>query len=133
MSPSTTRPAPSDKPIAMKLGFREGMRYTLIDAPQGYQARLAPLPPGCVASGPGEPADLVQVFVGSLADLQARLPGAKALMKPGGKLWVTWRKGGKTDVTRDNIWPLAGEMGLTPVSNVAIDDEWSALRFKIAT
>jgi hypothetical protein len=131
MSPENVRPAPSDKPLAAKLGFKDGCRYAILFAPSGYKERLAPLPAGCDPAAPGEPADLVQLFVGSQADLQARLPGAKALLKPDGKLWVTWRKGGKTDVSRDNIWPLAGTLGLTPVSNVAIDDEWSALRFKI--
>lgn len=133
MTPVTSRPAPSDKPIAVKLGFWAGMSYALLAAPKGYVGRLAPLPAGCTPAADGQPADLVQLFVETLADLQANLPAAKARMKPGGRLWVSWRKGGKTEVTRDNIWPLAEEMGLTPVSNVAIDDEWSALRLKIAT
>jgi hypothetical protein len=132
MNPTTNRPAPSDKPVAVKLGFKDGMSYTILNGPPGYEARLAPLPAGCAIATPGEPADLVQIFVSSQSDLQAQLPSARALLRPGGRLWVSWRKGSKTDVTRDTIWLLAATLGLTPVSNVAIDQEWSALRLKIA-
>ena len=36
----------------------------------------------------------------------------------------------KPDVNRDTLWPILGEHGMRPVSQVAIDDTWSALRFR---
>jgi hypothetical protein len=33
-------------------------------------------------------------------------------------------------VNRDSLWPILAEHGLRPVSQVAIDDVWSALRFR---
>jgi hypothetical protein len=34
------------------------------------------------------------------------------------------------DLTRDTLWPVLGEYGMRPVSQVAVDEVWSALRFR---
>ena len=36
----------------------------------------------------------------------------------------------KCDFNRDNGWTRLGELGFEPVRQVAIDDDWSALRFR---
>jgi hypothetical protein len=62
-------------------------------------------------------------------------------MKPNGMLWVTYPKGGKTrgatDLPatpwwhrRDVLGAITGETGFVPVAQVAIDDHWTALRFR---
>jgi hypothetical protein len=38
----------------------------------------------------------------------------------------------KSDINRDSIWPIAAQHGLRPVRQIAIDDDWSALRFQLA-
>ena len=43
--------------------------------------------------------------------------------------WPT-PKGNRTDINRDSLWPILGELGLRPVTQVAIDQVWSALRFR---
>ena len=45
-------------------------------------------------------------------------------------LWVAYPKGNRTDLNRDSLWPILGEHGLRPISQVAVDDVWSALRFR---
>ena len=45
-------------------------------------------------------------------------------------LWVAYPKADRTDVNRDSLWPILAERGLRPIGQVAIDDEWSALRFR---
>jgi hypothetical protein len=39
-------------------------------------------------------------------------------------------KGNRTDINRDSLWPILGEHGLRPVTQVSIDQVWSALRFR---
>jgi hypothetical protein len=39
-------------------------------------------------------------------------------------------KGDRTDVNRDNLWPILSEHGMRPVTQVSIDQVWSALRFR---
>jgi hypothetical protein len=67
--------------------------------------------------------------VGSLAAaLRATLPSTGEV-----RLWIAYPKrmsGVETDLTRDVGWePLHG-LGLRAVANVAVDDVWSALRFR---
>ena len=45
-------------------------------------------------------------------------------------LWVAYPKGNRTDINRDSLWPILGEHGLRPVTQVSIDQVWSALRFR---
>ena len=54
-------------------------------------------------------------------------------LKLGGLLWFSYPKKSskvETDITRDVGWDALGSTGLRPVTQVAIDDTWSALRFR---
>jgi hypothetical protein len=44
--------------------------------------------------------------------------------------WVAYPKANRADINRDTLWPIVAEYGLRPVSQVAVDDVWSALRFR---
>ena len=58
---------------------------------------------------------------------------AKAAAEPTGLAWAAYPKkssGIETDITRDHGWDALHEAGLRPVRQVAIDDTWSALRFR---
>ena len=44
--------------------------------------------------------------------------------------WVLYPKANRTDVNRDTLWPILAEYGMRPISQVAVDDVWSALRFR---
>ncbi len=45
-------------------------------------------------------------------------------------LWVAYPKANRTDINRDTLWPILAGYGLRPIGQVAIDDIWSALRFR---
>lgn len=45
-------------------------------------------------------------------------------------LWVAYPKANRTDINRDTVWPILADYGLRPIGQVAIDDVWSALRFR---
>ena len=131
MPTDVKRPAPSTKPLAVKLGIKPGFKVLLADAPAGFAASLDPLPAGAILTTAVEPVEVILLFVTSLAGLGEALPDLKPLLRRGGLFWIAWRKGGVGEVTRDNMWPIAGSFGLQPVSNVAVNEEWSALRFKV--
>lgn len=62
----------------------------------------------------------------AFARVQGRL-GADAL------LWSCYPKGGsgvETDLNRDRGWAPVEAAGLRPVSQIALDATWSALRFR---
>jgi len=45
-------------------------------------------------------------------------------------LWVAYPKGNRTDINRDTLWPILGEYGMRPITQVSVSDVWSALRFR---
>ena len=45
-------------------------------------------------------------------------------------LWVAYPKGNKADINRDTLWPIMGDFGMRPITQVAIDQVWSGLRFR---
>lgn len=45
-------------------------------------------------------------------------------------LWVAYPKGNRTDINRDTVWPILARHGLRPIAQVAVDEVWSALRFR---
>jgi hypothetical protein len=73
-------------------------------------------------------------FVQSAADV-ARLARRAADMVPGDDvLWFAYPKKSsrryRTDISRDHGWAPLGALGFEGVRQVAIDDDWSALRFR---
>ena len=52
------------------------------------------------------------------------------------QLWMVYPKGSskkyKCEFNRDTGWKALGEAGYEPVRQVAIDEDWSALRFRKA-
>ena len=121
----------STQPLAKKLLIKQGDTIAPINAPKNYKQMLGELPEGAevVARAPlSDGANLVHLFVTTPAELETQLPRAQQAMAKGGGIWVSWKKGGKTDVSRDTIRAAAEELGLDTVRAVAIDDEWSALK-----
>jgi hypothetical protein len=73
----------------------------------------------------------VQIFVRDMAALRSRL--AEVGPKLGDAvLWVTYPKGGVgTDLNRDIIWDYVRTIGYDAVSNISVDEVWSAIRLKV--
>jgi hypothetical protein len=93
-------------------------------------ARLGPLPAGVrQVSTPGD-ADIVVLFAADEASLRATLASHGAAVARAALIWVAYPKGGRSDINRDSLWPIVAELGLRPISQVAVDDVWSALRFR---
>ena len=77
----------------------------------------------------------ILLFVHSQAELQELAPVALALAAaaPGAKLWIAYPKKSsaiKADINRDRGWKPVASQGWSAVSQIAIDNTWSALRFK---
>ena len=84
------------------------------------------------ASGMGR-YEAVLLFVQQASELEQLAPHAVALLQLDGLLWVAYPKkssGIKTDLARDNGWQVMGSMKYEPVRQVAVDEVWSALRFR---
>jgi hypothetical protein len=125
----------SDKSITQKLFIKPGIKFLLVNPPDGYLTRMGELPIGAILlSDSSCIVEAIQVFVSNRTELEAQLPRLKELLAPKGMLWVTYHKGTsrvKTDINRDTINAYALTLGLEGVAMISIDDDWSALRLKL--
>jgi hypothetical protein len=120
--------------LARKLQIRSGSRTLVINPPDGYLDVLSPLPAGAslAASGDG-PFDVVQLFARNRSELDAAIGQAIATAGEDGILWVSYPKlasGSASDLSRQAVWDALAGTGWEPVTQVAVDDTWSALRIR---
>jgi len=124
-----------DKSIAQKLQMKPNRTALFVNAPKGYEAKLGALPEGVfVVKKIGGRVDFIQLFVHSRKELEEHVPRLKPVLNPAGVLWVTYHKGTSgvsTDVNRDGIASYAKTIGMQAVAQIAIDEDWSALRLNI--
>lgn len=116
------------KTILEKLGYAPGGPAAILGPP----ASLAALLKG-VAQAKSGPAPFLLAFVESQAALEAAAPVILARGQRGGHIWIAYpKKTGaiKTDITRDHGWAPIVAADLLPVTQIAIDETWSALRFR---
>jgi hypothetical protein len=124
----------TENALIKKLQLKPGQHALFLNAPEGYIAALGPLPDGvALVDGPAGTLDFVQLFVRDSAELTTHAPAALAAIKRDGVLWIAYPKQSakvKTDITRDRGWAAITAAGLRPVTQIAIDETWSALRWR---
>ena len=121
-------------PLAKKLRIQSGQRIRIFNPPAGYLEKLGDLPESThIADASSEDLDFVQLFVKDIAELERYGQAAIKSVKYDGLLWLCYPKKSskvKTDISRDVGWEIMAENGLRPVTQVSIDETWSALRFR---
>jgi hypothetical protein len=135
-----------DATLAKKLQLKPGQAVRVLHAPDGLDLDLAAdaaagqdAPSGGSAAG-GEaagdaPAPATLVFVTTFAEAEERVgPGVEAAAADE-LSWVAYPKAGKlgTDLNRDSLAAFMTARGVRPVRQVALDETWSALRFRPAS
>lgn len=123
----------SGTPLVQKLGIKEGFAIAILNAPDGYDSLLGPLPSRVtVARGLEGDLDFIQLFTTERADLVRELPKLKARTGQNGMIWVSWPKRTsklQTDLGDDVVRKVGLDDGLVDVKVCAIDETWSALKF----
>jgi len=121
-------------PLSKKLQMQPGQRVLVLNAPEGYMAELGPLPADVeVTDSPEGMYEFVHLFVANSADLGCLGPVAIEAVKYDGLLWLSYPKRSskvETDLTRDRGWDIVAQAGLRPVTQVSVNEIWSALRFR---
>ena len=91
---------------------------------------LGPLPSGvCVVDRLAETGAAV-VFGEDAKSLREIVAAHGEDLRTPELVWVAYPKGNRTDINRDTLWPIVAEYGMRPITQVAISDVWSALRFR---
>jgi hypothetical protein len=121
-------------PVARKLGMNRGMSALIIAPPPGY-LKLLTTSPQLVSSRAYGMYPFVQVFATRLSEIHRFRQRLSKHAAPNALVWVSYPK--KTsklagDLSRDVIRKAMSSAGWRAVSIVAIDEVWSALRFRPA-
>ncbi len=78
--------------------------------------------------------DFAMGFATTQAGLDALSQQLAAAVPGDGIIWICYPKGSskkyKCEFNRDTGWTVLGALGFEPVRQVAVDDDWSALRFR---
>jgi len=119
-----------------KLNLKDHNPIVILNAPQSFEPELASL------SGVGIVRDLnaageitfTLAFVTKQKEVDTLVKAVAKKAKGDAVVWFAYPKMSskkyKSEVNRDNGWKVVGEMGFEPVRAVAIDEDWSATRFR---
>lgn len=116
----------SDKPLAQRLQVKPGRTLAVLDAPQGFAVKNAP-------SASLDQADVVLAFTPDRSRLEAVMTDCASSARPDAIFWVAYPKltsALKADLSRDIIHALSPALGWDAVAQIAVDADWSAMRFK---
>ena len=110
--------------VAAKLQIKPGQKVAVVNLPSNVNLDVD------LASGEG--ADAVLVFARNQAELKEHMSPAIEAARVDRVSWIAYPKAGKldTDLNRDVLWKLLDGNGIRPVRQIAIDDTWSAMRFR---
>jgi len=116
--------------VADKMGLKPGMRSVLRGAPAKVvrSMRLPALRRAATLRGKF---DYVHLFVKSKAQLDRQFPQAASHLAPGGKLWVSWPKGGRadSDLKLSSVIRIGYSHGMVESTTLSVSPEWSGMQF----
>lgn len=118
--------------IFRKLKFGISDNNLIVNAPEEYLSILkrAEFDTVPVDSKVGR-YDFVQVFASSQTEMEKLITSVAKAGKYDCLFWACYPKGArklKYDLNRNTVWSALSLAGLRPVSQIAIDEKWSALR-----
>ncbi len=120
-----------------KLNFKGEAAIHVLEAPESFRQELAAMEAFTrvlTALSEGELSGFLMAFCTLKQQVDHIASLAANALEGDGLLWIAYPKGTskkyKCDFNRDTGWDALGKLGFEPVRQVAIDDDWSALRFR---
>ena len=125
--------------VFAKLNLKDHKEILVLDSPSSFESELAAL------QGVEVLRDLKKAkhvtfslaFVTTPQQIAALAPKLARKAEGDAILWFAYPKGTskkyKSQISRDHGWNVLGQEGFEPVRLVAIDEDWSAKRFRRAT
>jgi hypothetical protein len=130
------RSAKRMSPIVEKLNLKDHARIVVLNAPRSFEPELAKLRGIAILSNLANASDIKfsLAFVTRQQEVEALGKAIAAKAKGDAVVWFAYPKGTskkyKSEINRDNGWQVLGDAGFEPVRSVAIDEDWSASRFR---
>ncbi len=125
--------------LLKKLNLKENEKVLLVNVPKNLSEMVeafkakAKVKTRYIAS---DKFTFALLFVTKQIEVDSLAAAIDPLTKGDAAVWFAYPKGTsrnyKCEFNRDTGWKIVGELGFEPVRMVAIDDDWSALRFRRA-
>ncbi len=123
--------------VFKKMNFKNAQNVVVINAPQSFEANIEAMQ-GLTTFVRNfdalQKTDFILAFCTMQSEVDVAATEAAQKLEGDGLLWFAYPKGTskryKCDFNRDNGWAILGSLGFEPVRMVAIDEDWSALRFR---
>ena len=123
----------SGTPLPKKLGIKAGSRVFLVNAPDGLERALTPLPDGATLLPKlTKPLDVGVLFATEQAELIGWFDRMMAALDTSGRLWVAWpEKASKvtTDIDFGFAQGIGLDAGLVDNKSASITDVFQGLQF----
>jgi hypothetical protein len=123
-------------PLFKKLNLKDQTEILVVDAPESFELELEQLP-GVTVLRNVEQAETITfslAFVMTQDAVDQTAIAVSAKTQGDAVIWFAYPKGSSKkytcDFNRDTGWEKLGELGFEGVRQVAIDADWSALRFR---
>lgn len=121
-------------PLFKKLNLGTHPVVHVLNAPASFEPELASLQGVAVKRSVSGRCSFTLAFVITQAQLDAASEKLANACEGDGVLWMIYPKGTsrnyECEFNRDSGWNVLGSAGFEPVRMVAVDDDWSALRFR---
>ena len=121
-------------PLFKKLNLGKHAVIHVLNAPESFESELSALEGVSVKRRVTGKSDFAMAFVTTQAQLEAASTKLAKACEADAVLWMVYPKGSskkyQCEFNRDSGWPTLGSAGFEPVRLVAVDEDWSALRFR---
>jgi hypothetical protein len=124
-------------PLFKKLNFKDQQTIVALNAPASFAVELNSMKKeAAIVSDAKQLKEIgfAICFVMTQKEIDTLVKAIKTKLAGDAVIWFCYPKGTskkyKCDFNRDTGWASLGQIGLEPVRQVAIDEDWSALRFR---
>ena len=119
----------------VKLNLKDQAEIVVLNAPASFEPELKSLKGVTVRrDAMGGDIDFSLACVRTQKEVDTLGPQVAKKAKGDAVVWFAYPKGSskkyKSQINRDNGWAVMGDAGFEPVRMVAIDEDWSAVRFR---
>jgi len=124
-----------------KLNLKDQKQVLVLNSPQSFEPELKALRGGATPDIQRDLKDVDEIefslaFVTKQKEVDTLAKAIAKNVKGDAVVWFAYPKGSsknyKSEINRDSGWKVLGDAGFEPVRMVAIDEDWSAVRFRRA-
>lgn len=122
------------KTLKQKLGLKDQKKILALNIPEELKDTIKQFGLEIDSKAKKEKYDFILVFSYKAKEAEKLIFDAIKSVADNSHFWFCYPKGTskkyKSEINRDSSWKLFAVHELEPVSQVAIDEDWSALRFR---